>query len=289
MKEYLRIVQKILQQGVSKRSRTEDSTYAIFGERFEHDMSTGFPLITTKKIPLRLVSSELEFFIGGHTDKQWLQEHRNHIWDEWCNPTTVPYGHDAETKERMQKERDLGPIYGFQWRRFNAPYQGPEADYSNQGKDQLAKIVDALKTNPYDRGLVVSAWNPAQLDEMALRPCHYAFQVDVIGDTLNLGWCQRTVDVMLGLPFNIASYGLLLHLLAKEGGFKEGKLIGFLGDTHIYDKPDHLTGAREQLTRQPYPLPQLQTDFTSIFKWKHTDTMVVNYQSHPPIKMEVAV
>lgn len=290
MKAYLDIVKTILEKGERKANRTGIDTIAIAGAMFEHDMEKGFPMLTTKKVPFKVVASELEFFIKGLTDKKWLQEKNNHIWDEWCSPKIVPYGHDAETKKKMMEERELGPIYGFQWRHFNADYKNFSSDYNNQGIDQLKNIVDKLKKDPSDRRMIVSAWNPSKLSEMALPPCHYGFQVTVINGKLNLLWNQRSVDTMLGLPFNITSYALLLHLLAKESGLKEGKLVGFLADVHIY--VNHLEGAKEQLSRNPdlYPLTQIQTNnFTSIFDWKAEDSSVVNYQSYPKIEFEIAV
>ena len=288
MKRYFEILDYILTDGEYKDNRTGIGTYTVSGVKFQHYMSKGFPLLTTKNVPFHLVASELEFFIKGLTDKKWLQDRNNHIWDEWCNPQRVPYGHDEETKQKMLKERDLGSIYGWQWRNFGANYQGYKSDYSSQGIDQLEMLVNTLKVNPNDRRMVVSAWNPIDLDKMALPPCHFQFQVVVIGDKLNLLWSQRSVDSVLGLPFNIASYGLLLHLLAKEGGFKEGKLTGFLGDTHIYD--NHINGLKKQLERDPYELPTVETDnFNSIFDWKYTDSEVKNYKHHPRIKFEIAV
>lgn len=290
MKAYLDIVKKILETGVKKPTRTSIDEYAIAGAIFEHDMSQGYPLLTTKKVPFRLVATELEFFIKGITDKQWLLDRNNHIWDEWANPQKAPYGHDEESKKKMAAERDLGAIYGFQWRHFNAPYKNYDSDYTNQGIDQLKKVVEKLKTDPNDRRMIVCAWNPCMLDQMALPPCHYLFQVTVIDGKINLMWNQRSVDVMLGLPFNIASYAILLHLLAKETGLGEGKLVGFLGDVHIYE--NHIEGAKEQLTRDTnkYPLPTIRTKrFTSIFDWQATDTELINYQSYPSIKFEIAV
>jgi thymidylate synthase len=290
MQAYLDIVRKVLETGEKKDDRTGTGTIAIAGAMFEHDMANGFPLLTTKKVPFRLIASELEFFIKGITDKQWLKDRNNHIWDEWCSPLKVPYSHDEQTKKKMAEERDLGPIYGFQWRHFNADYQNFDSNYSNQGVDQLKNLVETIKNNPTDRRMIISAWNPIRLKEMALPPCHYSFQVTVINGRLNLLWNQRSVDTMLGLPFNIASYALLLHLLAKETGLKEGKLVGFLADTHIYF--NHIDGAKEQLSRDPnqYPLPTIQTNnFTSIFDWKYEDTIVLNYQSYPGIKFEIAV
>ncbi len=288
MEAYLEIVRRILREGKYKDNRTGVGAYTIAGATFEHDMSEGFPLLTTKKMATKSVRSELEFFIQGLTDKRWLQEQGNTIWDEWCNPQKVPYGHDPETLQRMREERDLGPIYGFQWRHFGAEYHGHDADYTGQGIDQLAQVVEKLKTNPQDRRMVVSSWNPLQIAQMALPPCHYSFQVTVIDDKVNLLWNQRSVDTMLGLPFNVASYGFLLHLLARESGLGEGKLVGFLGDVHIYK--NHREGAEEQLARCPNPLPRVETShFTSVFEWKHDDTKVIDYQHHPPIKFSIAI
>ncbi len=290
MKAYHSIVQNILEHGELKKNRTGVSAITLAGAMFEHDMSTGFPLLTTKKMPFKMIATELEFFIKGYTDKQWLKDRNNHIWDEWANPLKAQYGHDADAKQRMTDERDLGPIYGFQWRHFNAPYQSFDTDYSDSGYDQLKKLTETLKQNPSDRRMIVSAWNPLQISEMALPPCHYSFQVTVINNKLNLLWNQRSVDTMLGLPFNIASYGLLLHLLARDAGLQEGRLIGFLGDTHIYE--NHVDGAREQLTRdtKTYPLCSLETSsFTSIFNWSSDHTKVMNYTSHPKIEFAIAV
>lgn len=290
MRPYLAIVRKILDDGIIKKNRTGVAALTVAGALFEHDMSKGFPLLTTKKMPFKAIATELEFFIKGITDKRWLQERNNHIWDEWANPEKAPYGHGEEAKRRMLEERDLGPVYGFQWRHFGAEYGGYGDDYAMKGVDQLRNVVHALKTDPGSRRMLVSAWNPAAMHKMALPPCHYAFQITVIGNKLNLLWNQRSVDTMLGLPFNIASYGLLLHLLAKEAGLQEGRLVGFLGDTHIYE--NHIAGAKEQLSRDPnrYPLPKIETSpFTSLFDWKAEDTKLLNYQSHPTIKLDIAV
>ncbi|NLZ96944.1 MAG: thymidylate synthase, partial [Candidatus Magasanikbacteria bacterium] len=204
MQSYLNIVKKILAEGVEKTDRTGTGTIAIAGAMFEHNMADGFPLLTTKKMPFKVITAELEFFIKGITDKQWLIDRKCHIWDEWCNPKKVAYAHDEETKKKMVEERDLGAIYGFQWRHFNAPYQNYDSDYSGQGIDQLKKVIETIKTNPNDRRMLVMAWNPCMLDQMALPPCHYGFQITVLNGKLNLLWSQRSVDTMLGLPFNIA-------------------------------------------------------------------------------------
>ena len=288
MKEYRRIVNHVLNNGQVKENRTGINTIATAGVMFEHDMAHGFPLLTTKYVPIRLVAIELEFFIKGITDKDWLRERDNHIWDEWCRPDLVPYGHDTETLIRMQEENDLGPIYGFQWREFGAKY----VDHLNppiiSGVDQLSKLVDTLKTNPDDRRMIVSAWNPADLHLMALPPCHYAFQVTVINGRLNLLWNQRSVDVALGLPFNIASYGLLLLLLSKEAGLQPGRLIGFLADTHIYEphKPELL----RQVRRNEKALPLITIEnFKSIFDWTYKDLKMYGYEHHPAVFFDIAV
>jgi thymidylate synthase len=507
---------------------------------FEHDMAEGFPLLTTKYVPFTLVAQELEFFIKGITDKNWLRDRNNHIWDEWCSPAKVAYGHDDETRKKMMEERELGPIYGWQWSHFGRAYQpipiietnfqtvhpegddhrigeegkneagqeytivkllGKDAqgrkiyavqfkrskyvnnkvrsdllatgkfgdpyspsvknaaclgakeaiekscDYSgieynsdlyknlkkiwdhmidrcynpdckehkyygirgthverrwlvfanflkdvseiegwsfkkkdlsyqldkdlnggllyskknciwmskeenlghtrriryfeaispggevfkqknqtlfaenhgldrskisaclrgvrekhkgwtfhyleekeniNYGVNQLQKVIDTLKTNPNDRRMIVSAWNPMDIGQMALPPCHYGFQVTVINGRLNLLWNQRSVDTALGLPFNIASYGLLLTLLALESGFEPGTLVGFLGDTHIYE--NHVQGLTQQLERAPFALPGIEnTSFNSIFDWQYKDTVLTDYQHHPAIRFEIAV
>lgn len=288
MKAYLDVVEKVLSHGEVKSNRTGIDAITTPGIMFEHNMSDGYPLLTTKHVPFRLIASELEFFIKGITDKKWLQDRNNHIWDEWCSPNNVKYANDEATKQKMFFERDLGPIYGWQWRNFGCEYEGYYNDPDGFGVDQLKKLIITLKTNPSDRRMIVSAWNPRVLHEMALPPCHYSFQVTVINGKLNLLWNQRSVDVALGLPFNIASYALLLHLLALESGLQEGKLIGFLADTHIY--VNHVEGLKLQLTREPKVLPTLTTkNFKDVFTWEYTDSSVVNYQHHDKIKFDVAI
>jgi len=290
MRPYTALVRDIIVNGTLSENRTGIPAYSIPGAIFQHNMSDGFPLLTTKSVPLRLVASELEFFIKGSTDKKWLQDRDNHIWDSWCWGKKVPYGHDLETKKLMAEERDLGPIYGFQWRHFDANYHGYDFDYHGQGVDQLENLIETLNTDPGSRRMIVNAWNPKQVGEMALPPCHYGFQVTVADHSideetgekkgkLNLMWNQRSVDTALGLPFNIASYGLLLHLLAKETGYEEGKLVGHLGDVHIYE--NHRAGLLDQLSRVPLALPKIETDnFTSIFDWEYTDSKVIGYENH---------
>ncbi len=288
MQAYLNIIRRVMNDGIAKEDRTGTGTRAVAGVLFEHDMADGFPLLTTKKMPFRLIASEMEFFIKGLTDKEWLRERNNRIWDQWCSPDKVPYSHDPEVQKQMAAERELGPIYGWQWRHFGGEYTSWDQPPRREGIDQLAQLVQTLKTNPADRRMIVSAWNPADEPRMALPPCHYAFQVTVLAGRLNLMWNQRSVDTALGLPFNIAGYGLLLHLLAKEAGLREGRLVGFLGDTHIYS--NHTEGLREQLTRSPRPLPRIVTDsFTNLWDWTYTDSRMEDYHPHPRIKFPIAV
>lgn len=319
MRQYLDIVRKVLNEGRWKQNRTGVDTLAIPGCIFEHDMGQGFPLLTTKYVPFHLIASELEFFIKGLTDKKWLQDRNNHIWDEWCSPSIVKDDGTPETRAKMKLERDLGPIYGWQWRHFGGKYvplteQEQDAHFDGSGVtkkelgesfgfDQLKNLVDKLKISPSDRRMIVSAWNPLDLHKMALPACHYGFQVTHIDGVLSLEWSQRSVDVALGLPFNIASYGLLLELLCLETGFRPGKLIGFLADTHIY--ANHIDGLKEQLTREPRSLPCLihfskMMDLTKdespentmefdLFNWEYAQAEVRGYDPHPKIKFEVVV
>jgi thymidylate synthase len=282
-KEYLRLLNLILSQGKWKGNRTGVDCLTIAGFMFEHDLAEGFPLLTSRKLPFKSTKVELEFFIKGLRSKKWLQERGCKYWDGWCNPKKVPYGNNEETKKKMAAEDDLGLIYGAQWRDFRDPLS-----HENGGVDQLKNLVETLKKNPSDRRMICNSWNPLALDQMALPPCHYGWQVTVIGDKLNLAWNQRSVDTCCGLPQNIASYALLLHLLAKESGLKEGKLIGFLMDTHIY--ANHIEGVKQQLKQKVFPLPTIKTEkFTDIFNWEYKDTELINYQYSGPIKYEVAI
>jgi len=283
MKQYLDIVRKVLAEGVRSSNRTGMDTLSVPGVMFEHEMSEGFPLLTTKKMPFGLIASELEFFLRGFTDKRWLQERDNHIWDAWCNPQRVLGLSGDERKVSMRAETDLGPIYGWQWRHFGARYGS-----TFLGFDQLARVLHDLRHDPTSRRMLVSAWDPRSLHESALPPCHFAWQVTVSNGRLNLLWSQRSVDVALGLPFNIASYGLLLHLLARHAGLRQGRLVGFLADTHIY--LHHVDGLRSQLERTPLPLPMVWIPiFTSVMDWRYTDAKVVDYAHHEKIVFEVAV
>jgi thymidylate synthase len=284
---YKQVVEKVLREGKRKINRTATDTVSVSGCMIEYSMANGFPLLTTKKMAWKTLRVELEGFIRGVTDKSWFQERGCKIWNEWCSPTKVPYGHDDATLQAMIDEKDLGPIYGFQWRNFNGKYD-PEATQFSGGVDQLARAIEELKTNPNSRRILVNAWNPQQLGEMALVPCHYSYQLLCNDGELDLLWNQRSCDIFLGIPFNIASYGLLLELIARECGLKAGKLIGFLGDAHIY--VDHLEQLEEQMAREPYAAPALKLDgYDSIFDWEWQHATLDGYESHPSIKGKVAV
>lgn len=289
MKAYLKILDKIVSRGITKKNRTGIDTISITGHMFEHNMEDGFPLLTTKKMGMKNIATELEFFIKGLSNKKWLQERGCHIWDSWCNPEKIPYGHDDETKKRMKEEMDLGRIYGVQWRNWRKIIINEDSKSINIiHKDQLQSVIDKLKTDPFDRRMIVSAWNPVELDKMALPPCHYSFQVLSDGKKIDLLWNQRSCDVPLGIPYNIASYGLLLKLIADTVGMMPGKLIGFLSDVHIYK--NQLDGVYTQLKRQPRELPILEFNdsFTNLFEWKCDEFTLLGYDPCERIKFSDA-
>jgi thymidylate synthase len=285
MKQYRDILRSVLNEGVRKQPvrvgadgkpvKVEHGTIGLPSMVFEHDMSQGFPLLTTKKVAFKSVCVELEGFIGGITSKKWYQERGCHIWDQWCNPQQVPEavknGPRDDLHAYMKSVDDLGPIYGSQWRKFGDSLRC----------DQLKTIADRLRENPYDRRMVCSAWSPQDIPYMALPPCHLIWNVIVYGDTISLWWGQRSCDLMLGVPFNIASYGLLLMLLAAHANLKPWKLTGILGDCHIYE--NQLDAAREQVEREPRPLPLLYTPNQDIFDWTHNHVDLVDYDPHPAL------
>jgi thymidylate synthase len=293
-KQYLDLLTKICDHGVWEQNRTGIKANAIVGHMIQHDMSEGFPLLLCKRVPFRSMSVELEGFLKGITSKKWYQERGCSIWDEWCNPMKVPYGHDEETKKKMLEEDDLGLIYGSQWRIFHDP-ESPATRGDEFGLnycDQLLSVVSSLKNNPSDRRAICSSWNPLALKQMALPPCHVLWQAMIIDGKLHLTWYQRSVDVPLGLPFNIASYGLLLHLLAKELGVLEGTLTGFLNNVHFYE--NQVEGVDTILSRwddlSGMQLPTIETEpFDSITKWSHEDTKLLRYNPLAKIAIPIAV
>ena len=281
MKAYLDYLQYVLDNGVMTANRTGVNTLACSGYMLKHDMKDGFPLLTTKKMGIENIASELEMFIKGIQDKRWLQERNNHIWDEWCNPQKVPYGNDEETKAKMLAEPDLGPIYGSQWVRFNG-----DAEKGNQ----LKMIIDTIKKDPTCRRLVVSAWNPLQMDQMALPPCHVLFEVLCYPEqgTMDILWFQRSCDSFLGVPYDLASYALLLTLLCKETGYTPGSVYGMLGSCHIYE--NHLDVVKEQLSRPTHKLPTIEIEnWTNIWEWEYSDVKLLNYESEGRLVGAIAV
>lgn len=305
---YKEILENILKNGQPKQPvrfdkyndpiPVENGTIGTFCEIFRHDMSEGFPLSTLRKLPFKSVRVELEGFIKGITYKSWYQERNCHFWDEWANPQETrkilneQQLSNEDIKEVQKNMDDLGPIYGAQWRDFGEHYGVIPTIIKEDlngvfcGVDQLRDIVEKLKKNPYDRRMVCSAWNPNQIHLMALPPCHYCFTVVVYGDKLNLCWKQRSVDSVLGLPNNIASYGLLLLLLCAESGLKPGELVGILEDCHIYE--NHLETVKELIKREEKQLPTAEivrrSEF-SIFDWSYEDVKLINYNPHPKMDM----
>lgn len=275
--QYLHNLQDILVNGIRCSNRTGIDALTLPHIKLSFDLRKGFPLFTHKKMATKTFKVELEGFIKGITDKSWFQERGCHIWDEWCNPQKVAYGHSVDIKTKMKNEKDLGKIYGFQWRNFNS-----------QGIDQLSWIVNELKHNPNNRQMICSAWNPAQKHEQGLPPCHVLWNVFTIDNVLNLSWFQRSCDFPLGIPANVMSYSLLLHLLCKETGFIAGKVTGFLSNCHIY--VNQIDGVKEALTRPVYTFPEVKTDkFTNIFEWEAKDTEFTNYKCGEKISFPIAV
>ncbi|PYI51227.1 thymidylate synthase [Paenibacillus flagellatus] len=264
MKSYLQLCETILNEGVAKSDRTGTGTISIFGYQMRFDLEQGFPLLTTKKLHVRSIIHELLWFLRGDTNVGYLHEHNVTIWDEWAD-----------------ENGDLGPVYGHQWRSWPKPDGG--------AVDQIAVVLDQIRNNPDSRRMIVSAWNVADLDKMALAPCHCLFQFYVADGKLSCQLYQRSADVFLGVPFNIASYALLTMMMAQVTGLKPGHFVHTLGDAHIYS--NHLEQVKLQLTREPRPLPmmRLNPDVKSIFDFRYEDFELIGYDPHPRIKGEVAV
>ena len=264
MKQYLNLLQRILDEGAVKTDRTGTGTKSIFGHQMRFDLADGFPLLTTKKLHLRSIIHELLWFLRGDTNIQYLHDNKVTIWDEWAD-----------------ENGDLGPVYGHQWRLW--------PDYNGGTIDQIANVVDLIKHHPDSRRMMVSAWNVAEVDSMALPPCHCLFQFYVADGRLSLQLYQRSADTFLGVPFNIASYALLLQMMAQVTGLQAGEFIHTTGDTHLY--LNHLDQAHLQLTREPRPLPRmlLNPDVKDIFSFRYEDFQLEGYDPWPHIKAEVAV
>src|SRR5438132_939305 len=264
MQQYLTLVRHVLDHGAKKSDRTGTGTLSTFGYQMRFDLAAGFPLVTTKKVHLRSIIYELLWFLRGEANVRWLRENKVTIWDEWADAAG-----------------ELGPVYGYQWRSW------PGRD--GQHIDQIGRVIDEIRRNPDSRRLMVSAWNVADLDRMALAPCHALFQFHVAGGRLSCQMYQRSADVFLGVPFNIASYALLTMMVAQVCDLGVGEFIHTLGDAHLY--LNHLEQAREQLARDPRPLPsmRLNPEVRSIFDFKFSDFTLENYDPHPSIKAPIAV
>ena len=264
MKQYLDLLRRVLAEGHEKSDRTGTGTISVFGHQMRFDLDEGFPLLTTKQLHLKSIIYELLWFLRGDTNVKYLQEHGVRIWNEWAGP-----------------DGDLGHIYGYQWRSW--------PDYSGGHVDQISDAIDAIKHNPDSRRIIVSAWNVAELDRMNLPPCHILFQFYVSGGRLSMQLYQRSADIFLGVPFNIASYSLLLMMVAQVTGLKPGEFVHTLGDAHIY--LNHLDQVRLQLTREPRRLPvmHINEEINSIFDFKYEDFRLEGYDPHPHIAGVVAV
>jgi thymidylate synthase len=264
MKAYLDLMRRIRDTGARKADRTGTGTLSLFGQQMRFDLAQGFPLVTTKKVHLRSIIGELLWFLRGETNVAWLREQGVTIWDEWAD-----------------ENGELGPVYGKQWRAWPAP--------DGRTIDQVSQVVEQLRTNPDSRRIIVSAWNVGELDQMALMPCHAFFQFYVADGKLSCQLYQRSADMFLGVPFNVASYALLTHMLAQQCDLGVGEFVWTGGDCHLY--LNHLAQADEQLKREPLPLPQLKLRRrpASIFDYQYEDFEIVNYQFHPAIKAPVAV
>ena len=264
MQPYLSLLERILNEGHQKGDRTGTGTLSVFGHQMRYDLQDGFPLLTTKKLHLKSIIYELLWFLRGDTNVRWLQAHGVRIWNEWAD-----------------ENGDLGPVYGHQWRSW--------PDYRGGTIDQIAQVEEMIKRNPNSRRMLVTAWNPSEVEDMALPPCHCLFQFYVADGRLSLQLYQRSADTFLGVPFNIASYALLLQMMAQVTGLQPGEFVHTTGDTHLY--LNHLEQARLQLSRTPRPLPtmRINPDVKSIFDFRYEDFELENYDPWPHIAAEVSV
>lgn len=281
MRQYLDLLRHTLETGEIRRDRTGVGTRGIFGAQLRFDLAQGFPLVTTKKVHLRSVIQELLWFISGSTHNAWLNERGVSIWDEWAT--------EEQCARFGRAAGDLGPVYGHQWRNFGAT-PGPHGTYARDGVDQLRALVEGLKKNPHGRRHIVTGWNPKEADRVALPPCHTLFQFHVSGEgRLSCQLYQRSADLFLGVPFNIASYALLTHMVAQVCDLKPGHFVHTFGDAHIY--LNHLEQVNLQLSREPRDLPTLSLNpqVKDLFAFRYEDIAVTGYDPHPAIKAPVAV
>ena len=280
MKQYLDLLRHVLENGTQKSDRTGTGTFSVFGYQMRFDLNAGFPLLTTKKLSVRSITHELFWFLRGDTTIDYLKENNVTIWDEWAT---------AEQTARFGRQAgDFGPIYGHQWRNFGATLL-PDGTYAKDGVDQIQWLLNEIKRNPDSRRLIVTGWNPKEQDKVALPPCHTLFQFYVASGKLSCQLYQRSADIFLGVPFNIASYSLLTHMIAQVAGLGVGDFVHTIGDAHLYS--NHIEQAKEQLSRDTRSLPQLKLNpaVTSLFDFKIEDIEIVNYNPHPSIKAPIAV
>jgi thymidylate synthase len=280
MKTYLDLMRHVLTHGVDKTDRTGTGTRSVFGYQMRFDLQKGFPILTTKRVHFKSVAVELLWFLKGDTNVQYLQDNGVSIWNEWAT---------AEQCARFgRNEGDLGAVYGHQWRNFGAT-KNPDGTYQKNGFDQISWLINEIKTNPDSRRLIVSGWNPAEAGQVALPPCHTMFQFYVANGKLSCQLYQRSADIFLGVPFNIASYALLTHLIAQVTGLEVGEFIWTGGDSHLYS--NHFEQTHLQLSREPMPLPilKINPEVTDLFAFEYADLELEGYQHHPAIKAPVAV
>jgi thymidylate synthase len=280
VRTYLDLLQHVLDHGRDRADRTGTGTRGVFGHQMRFDLSTSFPLLTTKKLHTKSIIIELLWFLSGRTDNQWLKERGVSIWDEWAT---------ADQCARFgRQEGDLGPVYGHQWRNFGAT-KLPDGTYAKDGIDQIRWLLDEIRRNPNSRRLIITGWNPAEQDRVALPPCHTLFQFYVQDGRLSCQLYQRSADIFLGVPFNIASYSLLTLMIAQVCGLKPGEFIHTIGDAHLYS--NHVEQAKLQLSREPRPLPTMTLNpaVTDLFAFRFEDFTLSGYDPHPGIKAAVAV
>lgn len=280
MQQYLNLLNQVLEQGGQKSDRTGTGTVSVFGHQMRFDLNQGFPIVTTKRVHFRSVAIELLWFLRGDTNVQYLQDNKVSIWNEWSTAEqTARFGRPAG---------ELGPVYGHQWRNFGAT-KNTDGSYNNDGFDQLAWLINEIKTNPDSRRLIVSGWNPTEANQVALPPCHTLFQFFVQNGKLSCQLYQRSADIFLGVPFNIASYALLTHMVAQVCGLGLGEFIWTGGDCHLYS--NHTEQAELQLSREPLPLPKLRLNpaIDNLFDFSFDDMELIDYQHHAAIKADVAV
>lgn len=277
---YLDLIQYVRDNGTKKSDRTGTGTRSHFGAQLRFDMSDGFPLLTTKKVHFKSIVYELLWFLKGDTHVQYLQDNGVRIWNEWATA--------EQTAKFNRPAGELGPVYGHQWRNYGASKKA-DGSYNHDGVDQIQELIDTIKTNPDSRRLIVSGWNPAEANQVALPPCHTLFQFFVADGKLSCQLYQRSADLFLGVPFNIASYALLTHMVAQVCGLGVGEFVWTGGDCHIYD--NHIDQVNEQLSRSQFELPTLwlKPDVDDVFGFNFEDIKVENYQSHATIKAPVAV